>query len=264
MGRIKKTTTIKEALDIHPGDVISLTGGGGKTSLMFAMAKELIVPGRLIITTCTTKMFPPSHSDSPNLFISNKEEEIFNHIHLYGKTVEHICLAREKDHSSGKLRGLHPGVILRLSELDPVTYIIVEADGSAQRSLKAPDIRFEPVIPRNSTLIVPVVGIDALGKKLEEGVVFRSEIASRVTGTDLGGVVTLDTIATLMTHPSGLTHGSPVKARIIPFINKTDLPDGLLQGKKLACKILGAGHPQVKKVVMGHMRHIPVIEDIIV
>ncbi len=33
--------TLKEALGIKLGEVVSLVGGGGKTTLMFALAQEL-------------------------------------------------------------------------------------------------------------------------------------------------------------------------------------------------------------------------------
>lgn len=263
MRYIKKGSTIREAFDIRPGEVISLTGGGGKTTLMFAIAKELSAPGGLVITTCTTKMYPPSDSDAPHLFISRDEDEIIDHIRRYGRTFRHMCLAREREDSTGKLKGLEPEVVARLSNQEQVSYTIVEADGAAKRPLKAPDIRYEPVIPQNSSLVVPVAGMDGLGEKLEERVVFRAGIASRLTEIPLGEVVSPEMIATLLIHPLGLTHGSPETAGIIPFLNKTDLPGGASNGRDLACRILEAGHPRVKRVVTGHARQAPVVEEII-
>lgn len=263
MRHIKKGDTLQKAFDIRPGEVISLTGGGGKTTLMFAMAKDLSAPGGLVITTCTTKMYPPSDLDTPHLFISRDEDDIIDHIRRYGKTFGHMCLARETDHSTGKLKGLDPAVVTRLSQLEQVSYTIVEADGAAKRPLKAPDIRYEPVIPQSSSLIIPVAGMDGLGETLEERVVFRAGIASRLTETPLGEVVSAGMIATLMTHPQGLTHGGPETARIIPFLNKTDLPRGLTNGRELACRILDAGRPRVERVVTGHARQAPVVEEII-
>ena len=37
-----------EALNIKPGEVISLVGGGGKTTLMFALARELAAGGSAV------------------------------------------------------------------------------------------------------------------------------------------------------------------------------------------------------------------------
>ncbi|MCJ7654933.1 MAG: putative selenium-dependent hydroxylase accessory protein YqeC, partial [Dehalococcoidia bacterium] len=57
----------KEALDIRPGEVISLVGGGGKTTLMFALARELALGSGCVITTTTTKILEPSPSETPLL-----------------------------------------------------------------------------------------------------------------------------------------------------------------------------------------------------
>ena len=47
-----------EAFNIKKGDIITVTGGGGKTTLIFKLAEELKNSGKVLITT-TTKMFAP-------------------------------------------------------------------------------------------------------------------------------------------------------------------------------------------------------------
>ena len=63
--------TLKEAFAIHHGEVISLVGGGGKTTLMFALAQELASVGELVITTTTAKIFEPLPSQTPQLLVEN-------------------------------------------------------------------------------------------------------------------------------------------------------------------------------------------------
>ena len=116
-------------------------------------------------------------------------------------------------------------------------YTIIEADGAAMKPLKAPDTSFEPIIPRNTTLVIPVVRIDALGKPLSEENVFRAEIAAELSGRSLGDPVTEDTIVNLIVHPLGMTYGSPDSSRIIPFINKVDLDRGLTKARRLSSNI---------------------------
>ena len=152
--------------------------------------------------------------------------------------------------SSGKLNGVGPEFVAKLAELNQVSYIIVEADGAARKSLKAPNPT-EPVIPHNTSLVIPVVGIDAVGCRLTEGDVFRPEIVSKLLGLPLGEVISTESIASLLTHPQGIIKGSPTHARIIPFINKMDLDIGLSKGRDLANKILAIGHPQIEQVVLG-------------
>ncbi len=60
---------LKEALGIKPGEVISLVGGGGKTTLMFALARELASSGKTVITTATTKILEPSSTETSLLLL---------------------------------------------------------------------------------------------------------------------------------------------------------------------------------------------------
>ena len=60
----KRAASLKEAFGIGPGEIVSLVGGGGKTTLMFALAQELTSGGQSVITTTTTRIFEPSASDT--------------------------------------------------------------------------------------------------------------------------------------------------------------------------------------------------------
>ncbi|GAG06697.1 unnamed protein product, partial [marine sediment metagenome] len=141
-------------------------GAGGKTTLMFSLSRELTTHEKVVITTTTTKILPPPSSDTPYLFISQEEKEIVDFILKKAGTFDHITIASDLLVCSGKLQGINPLLVSRLIKLSPVNYIIVEADGASKKPLKAPNPEFEPVIPRSSTLVIPVVGIDALGCKL--------------------------------------------------------------------------------------------------
>ncbi|GAJ11487.1 unnamed protein product [marine sediment metagenome] len=218
---------------------------------------------KVVVTTTTTKIFTPSSSDTPYLLLSREQKEIFDFILKNGNKLRRLTLASEKLANSGKLKGINPELVSRLIKLDPVIYIIVEADGAACRPLKAPNPTFEPVIPRSSTLVIPVVGIDALGCKLSEENVFRPEIASKLTGLSLGETVSANTIVDLLLHPSGIIRGSTDQARIIPFINKIDLLADLSEARDLASKILEADHPQIDRVVLGQAQLKPPVAEVV-
>jgi probable selenium-dependent hydroxylase accessory protein YqeC len=105
------------------------------------------------------------------------------------------------------------------------------------------------------------VGVDAIGCRLTEKDVFRSEIVSNLLGLPLGEVISAGEIAFLITHHQGIIKGSPERARIVPFINKMDLDEGLSKGRELADKILAMRHPQIERVVLGQAQSPePVIE----
>jgi len=257
----KTINSLKDAFEIRPKEIISLVGAGGKTTLMFALSHELATYEKVVITTTTTKIFTPSSSDTPYLLISREQKEIFDFILKNGNKLRQLTLASEKLANSGKLKGITPELVSQLIKLDPTIYIIVEADGAACRPLKAPNPSFEPVIPQDTSLVIPVIGIDALGCELKEQYVFRSEIAAKLTGLSPGEAVSAEAIVTLILHPSGIIRGSPNQARIIPFINKIDLLADLSKARDLASKILEAEHPRIDRVVLGQAQlKPPVIE----
>ncbi|MBI4295563.1 MAG: putative selenium-dependent hydroxylase accessory protein YqeC [Chloroflexi bacterium] len=243
----------REALNLKPHEIISLVGGGGKTTLMFALARELASSRQHVVTTTTTKILEsePSHHGSPMLIIENDERKVVTAVVASLTRFTHITLASERLPDSGKIKGIGPRMVDELARLEQISYIIVEADGAAHRSLKAPNAT-EPVISQSSTLVIPVVGIDSLGTILSDDTVFRPQIVSQLTALALGDTITEDTIATLVTHTAGIAKGSPGTARIVPFINKMDIEeDSLSTGTSLAMNILRRRHPQVDSVVLG-------------
>ena len=247
---IHRVDSLGEALELDRHRIICLVGAGGKTSLMFAMAGELAALGNHVITSTTTKIFEPSHKDTPFLFLTegvgNIVETIPDVVHQYG----HFTLV-ERRLPGKKLKGVIPELIDVLEALDGVDHIIVEADGAARLPLKAPDEK-EPVIPSKTSLVMAVVGIDSLGVELTSDHVFRPHIVSELTGLPLGGKVTIEAIAELIVHPRGMAKGAPPHATIIPFLNKVDIPDGLEKGRSLAGRILEKGHPRINRVALGH------------
>ena len=240
--------SLRQAFDIHRGEVISLVGGGGKTTLMFALAHELEAAGENVVTTTTTRILEPAAVET-FLIVEPDEERLLSRVSAELKNHRHLTLAAFKT-PDGKLKGISPALVDKLVRTVP--YILVEADGAARKPLKAPNAT-EPVIPESTSLVIAVVGMDALGCRLTEENVFRPEIVSRLTGLAQGGTVTADTIATLITHAEGITKGSPSHARIIPLINKIDIIKDLAAAGDIASKILGKRHPQIKRVVLGHV-----------
>lgn len=247
---IQPVETCREALELDRHPIICLVGAGGKTSLMFAMARELAASGNHVITSTTTKIFKPSPEETPFLLIREGAGDITKSIpeviHRYG----HFTLV-ESPLPEKKLKGVNPELIDELAFLNEVDHIVVEADGAARLPLKAPGEN-EPVIPSNTSLVVVVVGIDSIGLELSMGHVFRPHIVSELTGLPLGEKVTLEVIAELILHPRGMAKGTPLHSTIIPFLNKVDIPEGIEKGRALARRILGKGRLKINRVVLGH------------
>jgi probable selenium-dependent hydroxylase accessory protein YqeC len=245
---------ISQAFNIENNEVISLVGSGGKTTLMFTIARELGSAGNKVITTTTTKIAScePEQYGSPLMILKQDEERTVKPILDQLNKHRQITIAAGELPEARKLKGLKPETIDRLAEVKAGT-IIIEADGASRKPLKAPNDT-EPVIPRSTTLLIPVIGLDALNRPLTAENVFRAEIAADLLGISPGEKMNEILIARLLTHARGITKGTPETARIIPFINKCDLPDGSENGRKLAREIIALGYPRIKKVVLGQLK----------
>ena len=68
---------IKDALRIRRGDVVTLVGGGGKTTLMFRLAEELTAAGMTVVTTMTTKIFVGQMERAPAHLLLEDERSLF-------------------------------------------------------------------------------------------------------------------------------------------------------------------------------------------
>jgi probable selenium-dependent hydroxylase accessory protein YqeC len=248
--------TLEQAFSIGEREFISLVGGGGKTTLMHVLGKELSGRRKGIILTTTTKILEPEPSTFFLQFLSNELGEVKKWV--VENLDRHQCLLIARGRlPAGKLEGIFPEWVEEIFSMDGISIIVNEADGSAGRPLKAPR-EGEPVIPKNTTLLVPVMGIDGMGCPLDEEKVFRSAIASRLLNLPIGGMVTEEVIARLMME---LIKRGPPGARVVPLINKVDIPGGLEKAQKLARYLLSIDPPRIRRVLLGQLLHLPGVKE---
>lgn len=252
---------LTEALGIKAREVISLVGAGGKTTLMFRLAKELVLNGKKVVTTTTTKILEPSSGETNFLLINIDEEIIKDFVGHYLDQYHHLTIARERL-GSRKLKGISPDLVNELWHSHEIDTIIIEADGAAGRPVKAPR-ESEPVIPSKTTLVIAVLGIDGIEMELKEENVFQPEQVSKITGIPIGERITDEVMAILMVHPAGIFKGAPSSSRIVPFLNKVDIPNGVAKAKGLAQKILEKKHQQIERVVLGQLKNEPPVTEVI-
>ncbi len=253
--------SLAEALGIETREVISLVGAGGKTTLMFRLAKELSLRGKKVVTTTTTKILEPVCGETGSLFVASDEERIKDFVKGHFNQYNHITIARERL-ESGKLKGVSAGLIDELCRSQEIDAVIIEADGAAGRPVKAPR-EHEPVIPTQTTLIVAILGVDGLGMKLSEKNVFQPERISAITGVPMGEKLTDEAMAILVTHPEGIFKGTPSWSRVIAFLNKVDIPNGIVKAEGIAYKILDKKHKQIERIVLGQLKSEPPVAEVI-
>jgi len=115
---------LSKALGLGEREVVSLTGAGGKTTLMFRLAHDLQIEGKKVVTTTTTKILEPSLEESQYLFLDSSEEKIKEFISKHIDKYRHITVAYEKL-ESGKLKGLSSRFIEDLWRLSKIDYLVI-------------------------------------------------------------------------------------------------------------------------------------------
>lgn len=171
----REFSELKTALGLCAAPIISVVGAGGKTTAVKRLAREY---GRAAITTTT---------------------------HMYKET-ELAKSAAEVMAADGTVWfGTDEGEKISMSPfLDDVYGIpmFIEADGSKHMPFKVP-AEHEPVIYRRSTAVIGVLGLDAVGRTLEEAA-FRPQDAARFLGTDIHHRISCEDMAAIICSRDGL------------------------------------------------------------
>ncbi len=242
---MKLTHALRLSLDSAAPDVVAFVGGGGKSSALFRLAAEIVQAGRRVVTTTTTRIFAsqialaPTHLLCPDGLVdwSALERALDSHGH---------CLLLI-DNQPPKTVGVDPRLVDSLAQRGAdlnLAAVLVEADGSARRPVKAPAAH-EPVIPDATTLLVPVLGLDAIGLPLTEPFVHRPELLRGLLGAEPTTRFTPAMAARLLIHPQGGAKACPAAARLLPLLNKADDPSRRLVGRLIAHLLAVHGQPSL-------------------
>ncbi len=142
-----KQNNITDALQIRLPEhaVISVVGAGGKTSLIFAWARELASSGKSVVITTTTHMYRPERMEEGSIRI----------------------VVSDDPERPDKVTAPPAEILDRLREEADV--VLIEADGSRRMPLKWPADR-EPVIPDYTDITVCVAGLSALGRRTADAI----------------------------------------------------------------------------------------------
>jgi len=218
-------------LSIGDHELISLVGGGGKSTLLFGLGDELAAAGNRVILTTTTKMGRAQATVAPTVCWSADIECAVAALNGPGPV---MLVTDGDDH---KVTGPPPSLVDKLFAESDADYIIVEADGSRGRPLKAPAAH-EPVVPSASTIVVILIGIDAVGRPLHT-VTHRTETAMRFIGVDSGHIMTSADCAAVLLHPDGAFRSCPPDSRVIVAVTKVRSPADRIAAQELAETVTG-------------------------
>ena len=237
-----RAASLVEALGLaRAPELVAIVGGGGKSSLMFALARGL--PGRVVMTT-TTRIFAAQMSLAAEV-CTLADESWGERLDAFASSL--LVVGRVE---GDRAVGVPPELPAELLAGPGVDWVVVEADGSRMQPVKAPAVH-EPVIPDETGLLVPVVGIDALSGPIRE-VAHRPERVSAITGLAPEETLTPEALAALLTSSQGGLKDAPQAARVAVLINKVESASQLEAARRVAHCILR--EPRVERVAIGALR----------
>jgi molybdenum cofactor cytidylyltransferase len=237
-----------EALRYQEGNSVAFVGAGGKTTALFSAARELLVASSDEIRNKTVLVTTTTHFGS-----------------WQAKLADHVMLLSSKKDLSKILQNYPPGIILlhgdeendRLSAINAPLLdllhaeaeklqlpILIEADGSHTRPLKAP-AQHEPVIPDFVQTVAVVAGLSGLGKKISLEWIHRPERFANLCGLNVSDEVTDEALIRVLSHQQGGLKNIPAAARRIILLNQADTVELQSQAKGIADRLMGEYHSAI-------------------
>jgi probable selenium-dependent hydroxylase accessory protein YqeC len=209
-------------LDLNKKEVISFVGGGGKTTSIKTLAKELKDCGLKVLITTSTMIFEPMKDEGDNIFL----EDIPMDFQPKNPSITILGEGLRDE----KLIGCSIDKIDEINNRGLFDYILIEADGAKRKPIKAPESH-EPVIANTTTITVGVIGIDAIGYKINEDIVHRPEKLKEVLNVEENHIIDSNDVVNLSLHPQGIFKNSQGKK--ILFINKINGNKNISIGKEV-------------------------------
>lgn len=221
-GEWVQSSTLCEALpvDFARKQVISAVGGGGKTSALYRLAGELNLLGKKAVITTTTHMaMPESNIELSSDIASVKRAWLSNHFAVAGLPA-----------GNGKMTGVSREIFTELCGISDA--VLIEADGSRQLPIKMP-AQHEPSIPDNTTHVLVLGGMDALGRSLTDAC-HRPERVMKQLSAESDHCMTPEDIAVILNQGYWIPYIEGAGRTGTVILNKADNPDRLAGAIKVA------------------------------
>ncbi len=220
--------TLAQALRCSKTPRIAFVGGGGKTTAMFRLAQEMTP---VLVTTSThIRAWQASNADAHFIWGSDAPMPDME-AHL-GSGI--ILVTGKLDDEKERYLSLAPHQLEKLLQL--ANYhdlpLLIEADGSRQKPIKAP-ADHEPAIPPFVDLVVVVTGLSGIGKPITDDGVHRPQIFADLSGLAVGDIITPQAVASVLVHPAGGLKNIPPTARRVCMLNQANSPISQAQANEI-------------------------------
>lgn len=240
-----------EALRVQRGDVVSFVGAGGKTSALFRLADELRREGWRVVATTTTRVASYEVGQAPSAIevtAGLPVTRIREHLTAHG----FVFLYAAGDRQHHKIIGLPLTQIGDLIDRVNSDILLIEADGARRLPFKVPRDH-EPVIPPETTLVVPVAGVDALDQPLDEAHVYNATRLCERYGFPEGERLLPAWMAVALRDPELGLRGVPDHARVCVLFNKVPANGYLLRRARRTAQLTLLS-PRIDAVALGAMQ----------
>ena len=236
-----------QAFEITRGEVVAFVGAGGKTSLLVGLGYELAEAGWRVLATTSTSL-------------RRDQLSLFPRAMPYDADARHISEALSDDGlvllydevRNGLVSGPAEEWTRRLLDSVDSDVLLIEADEADGLPFKAP-LPSQPRIPPETSLVVPVASLDALGVPLDDEHVYNPAAMIDRFGFVENSPVKSPWLAQVLRDEQLGLKDVPPGARVVIFINRT--PErGYLRGRARMIARLSLQSPRVHAVALGSVR----------
>lgn len=219
---------LRQAFSLDNRARVALVGSGGKTTALFQLARAFDQP--VVVTTSTHLGIWQRRFADFHIIIEKSTDLVSSIVRRDG-----VTLLTAGPVGDQKLAGLDGDGLARLEEISRELGfpVLIEADGSRQKPLKAP-AGHEPAIPGWVGYVIVVAGLSGLGERLTEKVVHRAEIFSKLSGLGEGELINEIGLARYLKHPAGGMKNIPTDAKRLLLLNQADDAESYFSAMRVA------------------------------
>lgn len=213
--------------------VVSVVGAGGKTSLIYHLASQLKSEFKILVTT-TTMMFKPIDELDQIMYQEDDDDEsVFLEKMIVHKPVleaPQVTGLFLKEAGEGfdidgrkviKVKGVAPTLVDQIAACHLYDLILVEADGSRRRPLKAYAVH-EPVLPPCSDVLMVVMGLKGFNAPITEETIHRLEAFLKLTGKKMGDYLQMEDLLSLFRGEEGFLKAVSETCDVVALFNQAD------------------------------------------
>lgn len=211
--------TLLRALRLNKAPQVAFVGAGGKTTTLFALARQF---DKVLITTST-------HLSTAQISLGDLHGTLRNKIDVQSLDTARlpaVTVLTGPEQTEGRVSGPDEESLRALSGFARryALPLLIEADGARLRPLKAP-ADHEPAVPDFVDAAIVVAGLSALGKPLTEEWVHRPERFAELSGLMTGDEITTKALAAVLLHKKGGLKNIPTNPRRIVLLNQAGTPE---------------------------------------